>query len=74
MVQRHISQATTATAAHLMVPLPPSPSKTPSITPIIITNPSQYRAAFGRRGYFSPHQPTYNSVVHILAVSIDGHS
>ena len=55
-----------------MVPLPPPPSQKPPIPPIINTNPSQAGDAFGRRGYFNPHQYTDNSVGHILAVSING--
>ena len=73
-VQRHIIKTTTSTAAHPIVPLLPPPSQTPPIPPIINTNHIQSGAEFGRRGSRTPHQPTDNSVGHILAVSINGHS
>ena len=57
-----------------MVPLPLPTSQTRPIPPIINTNPSQAGALFGRRGSHNPPQPTYNSVGHILAVQINGHS
>ena len=57
-----------------MVPLPLSPSQTPPISNLINTNPRKSGAAFRRRGPRTPHQPTDNSVRHILAVSINGHS
>ena len=73
-VQRYINQTTTATAAHLKVPLPSLPSQTTPIPPIINNNTSQYGAAFGRRGSYTTHQPTDNSVGHTSAVSINGNS
>ena len=48
-----------------MLPLPPPPSQTPPISPIINTNPSQSGTAFGRQGSRNPRQPTDNSVGHI---------
>ena len=57
-----------------MGPLPPTSSQTPPILPIINTNPNQSRAAFGRWSSCTPHQHTDNSVGHISAVSINGHS
>ena len=57
-----------------MLPLPPPPSQTPPIPPIINTNPSQAVAAFGRQGSHNPQQYTDNSVGHISAVSINGQS
>ena len=74
MVQSHISQTTTTNAAHPMVPLPPTPSQTPPISPRIITNPIQAGAAFGRQISRYTHQSTDNSVGHISAVSINGQS
>ena len=57
-----------------MVPLPPPPSQSPPIPPIINTNPSKAGVALRRRGSLTPHQSTDNSVGHILAVSINGQS
>ena len=57
-----------------MVPLPPPPSHTPPILPIINTNPSQSGDSFGRQVSRNPHQYTDNSVGHISAVSINGQS
>ena len=73
-VQLHISPTTTATDVHPMVPLPPPLSQIPPIPPIINTNHSQARAAFGRQGSRTPHQSTDNSEGHILSISINGHS
>ena len=74
VVQRHISQTTTYTATHMMVILPPAPSQAPHIPPIINTNPSQAVDEFGKQGSCNSCQPTNDSVGHILAVSINGHS
>ena len=57
-----------------MVPLPPAPSKTPPIQPIINTNSSQDGAVFGRRGFRTSRQPIDNSVGNISDVSINVHS
>ena len=57
-----------------MVPLPPPHSKTPHIPPIINTNPIKSGAVFERRGSFTPHQDTDNSVGNISDVSINGQS
>ena len=73
-VQRYISQTTSAIATHPMVPLPPVPSQTPPIQPIMNTNLSQAGDAFRRRGSCTPHQPTDTLLVHILALSINGNS
>ena len=67
MVHRHISQTTTATTTHPMVQTPPIP-------PIINNIPSQAKDALRRQGYRTSHQPTYNSVERISAVSTNGHS
>ena len=73
-VQYHISQTTTATVDHPMVPLPPPPSQTPLIPPAINTNHSQDGADFRKRFYHTSHQPTDNSVGNILDVSINDKS
>ena len=73
-VQCHFCLNTTFTDTHTMVPSPPELSQTPHIPTIINTNPSQSGAAFGRQGYHNPHQLPDNSVVHISAISINGHS
>ena len=57
-----------------MVPSTSPPPQTPTIPPIIKTNPIQYGDAFGRQGSCTPHQSTDNSVGHISAVSINGKS
>ena len=51
-----------------MVPLPPPPSQTPHIPPIINTNHIQAGSIFWIQGSRTPDQSTYNSVGHILAV------
>ena len=61
-VQRHISQTTTGPDVHPMLSLPPPHLQIPPIPPIINTNPIKSGAVFERRGSFTPHQDTDNSV------------
>ena len=55
MVHCHIGLTTTSTTAKPRLTLPPPPSQTPHIQPIINTNPSQAGAASDRQGYSTPH-------------------
>ena len=67
-VQRYISQTTTNTYVHQMVPLFPPLSQTPYIPPIINTDPNKDGTEFGRQGSRTPYQTTDNLVRRVSAL------